>query len=58
MNYDVDLLSHLRCIIYKCIQNVVEFDISKYEPKLNNLSNNEEIINLYFDKYKEYELKF
>ena len=60
INYDIDpLLSNERGILYKCIQNVVNFDINNFEPRLNkyNLETKEEIIDKYIEVYKEIDLK-
>jgi len=35
INYDIDTMQYLRCIIYKCIQKNVNFDISQNTPLLN-----------------------
>lgn len=37
INYDIDPLSNnVKCILYKCIQNVVDFDIFDHPPSLTN----------------------
>jgi hypothetical protein len=57
INYNIDPLDNPKCIIYKCIQKVVYFDINQYTPLLSNLTNNKDIIQFYFDTYKSIELK-
>lgn len=59
-NYEIDpLASNERGILYKCIQNVVEFDITKHTPRLckYNLETKEEIIAKYIEIYNEIDLK-
>lgn len=40
-----------RGILYRCIQNVVEFDITMHKPKLNNIENINDICSNYYDTY-------
>ena len=59
INYDIDsLYNHERAILYKCIQQVVEFDINKENPRLHNynLENKNQIIDKYYDIYANYDL--
>lgn len=49
-----DPLSYLHPPLYRCIQKVVEFDISKYRPNINNKNNIDDIINMYLEKYNTY----
>ena len=51
IDYDIDDLSCLRCIIYKCIQKNVEFDISKHTPLICNETNINSITKIYYDFY-------
>ena len=60
INYDVDpLYNHERALLYKCIQQVVEFDIEKAIPRLHNFSleNKNKIIEKYYEIYKKYDLR-
>lgn len=57
MNYDCDPLNDPKCILYKCIQNVVDFDISKEQPYLKECKTSYEITKLYHDVYKQIDLK-
>jgi hypothetical protein len=52
MNYSLDPLNVDKSIIYKCVQKVVQFDVNKELPKLNQLDDNFAIIQLYYDTYK------
>ena len=56
INYDIDKLNNSKCIIYKCIQKNVNFDITNHESllsiELDTISNNYDIIKLYYDTYK------
>jgi hypothetical protein len=58
INYDVDILggySHPRCILYKCIQKSVNFNVDDHTPLTKNKTNINEITQLYYDTYKEIE---
>jgi hypothetical protein len=55
IHYEIDVLAkNARCILYKCIQKNVTFDISQHQPQLftNKKTNLEEITQLYYDTYK------
>ena len=52
INYDIDMLANPKCIIYKCIQKVVNFDINKHLPRVNDKNNINDITELYYDTYK------
>ena len=59
-NYNIDPLeSNERGILYKCIQNVVNFDITKHAPRLckYDLEIKEKIIDKYIEIYNEIDLK-
>jgi hypothetical protein len=59
INYDIDpLYNHERGLLYKCIQQVVDFDISKEIPRLHNhnLESKDKIIDKYYEIYKNYDL--
>jgi hypothetical protein len=57
MNYDIDLLSNIRCIMYKCVSKVVNFDITNCSASLSNITDVNEITSLYYSTYKEIGLK-
>jgi len=43
-----------RVILYKSIQNAVDFDIEKYSESINNNSNITDIVNMYLKEYESY----
>jgi hypothetical protein len=53
INYNIDSLDNPKCIIYKCIQKNVNFEISKHIPLTSGKSTIQEITQLYYDTYKE-----
>lgn len=60
INYEIDeLAKNEKCLLYKCLQNIVNFDLSLYEPKLNkyNETNVNNIVQYYLETYKNLELK-
>lgn len=64
INYNIDILNSPKCILYKCILNVVEFKINDelsflkdYKNK-KDYNNNYEIVKLYYDSYKELNINF
>ena len=56
INYDIDPLSNPKCILYKCIQNVVNFDINTIEPLLDNTNTVDKIIDIYYNTYSQINL--
>lgn len=56
IDYTIDLLSHTKLILYKCIQKVVFFDIQPHEPLIGNQSNINDIYKWYCDLYTNIEL--
>lgn len=52
INYDIDTFQHLKCILYKCIQPQVNFDINEHPPLMLNKVTVEEITKIYYDSYK------
>lgn len=53
-NIDYNLLptqNKLRCIMYKCIQNVVYFDINLHKPCINDIEDINIISKMYYDVY-------
>jgi hypothetical protein len=54
IDYKIDMLeNNTRCILYKCIQKNVNFDITLETPLLDNETDLKKIINKYYDSYKE-----
>lgn len=53
INQNIDALNNPRCILYKCIQNAVEFNIDNCDCITNQLTTPYDIAKLYFDTYKE-----
>jgi hypothetical protein len=51
INYEKDILSNPKCILYKCLKKVVNFDIEEYNVLTSNLSSVENITQLYYDTY-------
>jgi len=60
INYNIDPLSGIKCILYKCLENIVDFNVDDYEPKIfnaiYNLNNNYDIVKLYYDTYNNIKL--
>jgi hypothetical protein len=53
LNYVVDVLNNPKCIIYKCIQKNVNFDINNHKCLTLHLTDIGEITQLYYNTYKE-----
>ena len=56
INYSCDPLENYKGLIYKCIQQNVNFDINKCIPKVLDKNNTIDIINLYYSQYDKYNL--
>jgi hypothetical protein len=56
INYFCDPLENYKGLIYKCIQQNVNFNITDYNPKVLNKNNTIDIINLYYSQYDKYNL--
>jgi len=56
IDYNKDFLDNPRCILYKCIQKHVNFDINQHLPLMLNKTNIYEITKIYLDEYKNIEL--
>ena len=56
INYNGDPLSSIKCIMYKCIQPCVFFDINKCEPSMYKTNNIPDICELYYNVYNEIQL--
>jgi hypothetical protein len=59
INYNIDILNgtYGQCILYKCIQPLVNFDISKEEIKTQKCTNIYEITKLYYEIYNNLDSK-
>jgi len=54
INYNIDILDNVKCILYKCISKNVNFDINMHNPLIiNNITDIDKITQLYYDTYKE-----
>ena len=53
INYDIDLLNHTRCILYKCISKNVNFDIKNHNAQILGIKDINKITQLYYDVYTE-----
>jgi hypothetical protein len=58
IDMNVNLLNNPKCILYKCIQKNVNFDINNYKPFTLNIVNINEITNLYYETYKNLQITF
>ena len=58
MLYDLDILDQTKCIIYKCIQNVVNFNIDECKSKTHHFNNSTDIVKLYYDTYTSNKITF
>jgi hypothetical protein len=52
IDYNSDFLDHPKCILYKCIQNVVNFNINEHLPITCGRTNSRDITELYYETYK------
>lgn len=55
INYKMDGLNNTKCILYKCIQKNVQFDITEYNPSINKETDLLKITNMYYDAYHNLE---
>ncbi len=53
IDYNIDILSNPKCILYKCISKVVNFDIHDCIPLTLSLTEISDIVQLYYNTYKE-----
>jgi hypothetical protein len=56
MNRSIDILStNEKCLLYKCLENAVYFNINNFKPRLNQLEIHDpfEIISAYYTVYKD-----
>jgi hypothetical protein len=52
INYDIDLLEHTKCILYKCISKSVNFNLHNHNPLVLGITDVNKITELYYDTYK------
>lgn len=57
IDYTTDYLAGIKCIIYNCIQKVVDFNIKNHNPLINDKTDIYEITNLYYNAYNSINLK-
>ena len=57
MNYNIDPLNEPKCIIYNCIQNAVNFDISKANISLCDRHDIKSVTQLYYETYNSINLE-
>lgn len=53
IDYENDYLAGVKCILYKCIQKNVHFDINEHKPLLDGVTDISEITQKYYNAYKE-----
>ena len=53
INYDIDILNHTKCILYKCISKNVNFDINNHHALTLDRTDIHKITQLYYDTYTE-----
>jgi hypothetical protein len=53
INYNIDELNGIKCILYKCISKNVNFNIDEHKPLTSGKIDIHEITNLYYNTYKE-----
>ena len=53
IRYELDMFDHTRCFLYKCIQNVVFFDVTQHTPLIDGKQNPIEICKMYHKMYSE-----
>lgn len=51
INYDIDVLNHPKCILYKCISKNINFDINNHDALTLNITDVNKITQLYYDTY-------
>lgn len=58
INYNIEFLNNTKCILYKSIQQVVNFDISEHKPLVLNKISINDIVSLYYDTYRNKNVEF
>jgi hypothetical protein len=56
INYHLDPLNYTKCIIYKCISQVITFSLEDKQPLLENENNLENIVKMYYNVYKNLQI--
>ena len=56
INYYLDVLSHPKSIIYKCVQKAVNFNIDEFKPLIQGKTSIPDIFYLYEQAYKNTDL--
>jgi len=51
IRYELDMFNNIRCLLYKCVQNAVHFDIGQYTPYLEGNETVERVCDLYYKIY-------
>jgi len=57
INYNIDVLNYVKCIIYKCISKNINFDLTEHLPLMNNITDVYKITQKYYEVYKELDYK-
>lgn len=58
IDYNIDPLGYHKSILYKCIQPLVNFDITKEEIKVNKCFDIYQIVEIYYEVYNNLDSKF
>jgi len=53
IDYNVDELNYIKCIIYKCIQKAVNFNVNDFKPLTCEKQDIKKITELYYDAYRK-----
>jgi len=53
INYELDPFSNEKCILYACLQKVLNFNIKNHQPLMNNTSSINDIYNATKEEYKK-----
>ena len=51
INYQIDPQGGLKCILYKCMQKCVNFNVDEHLPLIGTETNINKIVKLYYDVY-------
>jgi len=57
LDYNIDILNNPKCILYKCIQKNVNFDINNHNALKFGITDVSKITQIYYDTYKEIKFK-
>lgn len=58
VNYNIDPFQRVKCIIYNCISKNVSFDITSYKPKIRDIENTTQIVQMYYETFKTISLSY